>query len=313
MAKKRRNSRRPPQKKSSLGKWLLLVVVGVLTYKGADYFLPRLFSDKPSGSIASNQKKSSKGATQNKISQTPSQKAAQKDEAAVKDAEKKPLASLSLEETQKLLPKNAFPDNFDTIPMETQEAALISHAKTISGKKPGPKGETNTQPGLRYVKWTGQDYQNQDLNFDKLKPALGSLASKKMVGLPKVEASPFAKGKSELYLAKMFFEGDNREVLAVIEVNDKGADWASLHHASGKKIPAAFSQGTTKETTRQVLAVKHDGKPYLIVENGELDEFRPYAGYLWSAQAYYWDGSQFVYDSKYSQSLTRSKRLAGPK
>lgn len=313
MAKRRRNTRRSTKNKSSLGQWIIVVIVGVLTYKAVDYFLPRLFSNN---SQISQRDKSTSQKQQTTPKKSSTAKTENKTEnAKLEETDKKEIKNLSFQETQKLLPKDAFKDNFETIAMEKESSALIAHSKLIPGKKPDPKGESNTQPGLRYLKWDGKDYQKQDLNFKELKPALGSLASKNMVGMPKIEQSPFYKDKekSELYLARLFFDNDSRDVLAVVEVDEKGAHWASLNHASGKKIPAAFSQGTTKDTTRKVIAKQYQGKPYIVVENGELDEFRPYAGYLWTVQAYYWNGKKFVYDSNYSESLTRTKRLSGSK
>lgn len=211
-------------------------------------------------------------------------------------------------DTSRLLPPDAFPDNYQPIPLQGNQLGLLAHAKLIPGKKPGPKGLTNTKPGLTWYKLQNEKYQQQQLNFEELKPALGAAPVQKLSGLPEVNQVPLVKGSKTLLLTRLFLGGDPTEAEAVVEADASGLRWATLVDANGKSQPAAFLKGTTRLTTRELITVLHQGKTYLVASQGSLNEAKLYEGYRWKVAAYYWDGNHFVYDRDYSAKLTKDKK-----
>ena len=283
MAKRKR--RKKKKKDSTFWQWVVVALAALLLYKGLDYFLPR-----DQGEV----KKSTS------VSKEPSPSP---------EEGPSPIEKWTFESASQFLPKEGYRDNFNTIPLAKKDRALLSYAKKIPGKSPGHKGLVNTRPGLRYLFWDGKKYQTEDLSFSALEPSLGKLSSKNFVGLPRVGKKSIPVDQGEIFPTEIFLSNDDRSIIAYLMVSESGIAWAPLNHASGKKIPAAFVKGTTKETTQGIKNQKHDGKNYLILENGVLDEDRPYAGYKWNIQTYFWDGNNFVYDQEYSQELTRKKKL----
>lgn len=296
-SKRKKTARRRKKNDSPLWQWALVALAAFLIYKGIDYYLgPREKGlSRPPSQTATSQK-SSEG------SASPSQSLG----ADITG----PIKKWDFAHTEKFLPKNAYPDNFQPTQLEGETGALVAYAKTLPGVEPGPQGLTKTQPGLRWVKWTGKDYQTEDLSFEKLDTALGEVSSKMLEGLPRVGTAPFWEGDVKIYPTRLFLKNDNREIMAYLKVGPNGIDWAPLKHVSGKKMPAAFVLGTTAEQSRQVRHRKYAGRNYLIIENGILDELKAYEGYQWSVQAYYWDKGQFVFDADYSKNLTEAKRSA---
>jgi len=219
-----------------------------------------------------------------------------------------PVAKWDFKDTSRLLPPDAFPDNYQPIAVQGNQVGLLAHAKLIPGKKPGPKGLTNTRPGLAWYKLQNDKYQEQNLNFDELKPVLGAATVQKMSGLPEVNPVPLVKGDKTLFLSRLFLGGDPMEAEAVLEADGSGLRWANLADASGKTQPAAFLKGTTKLTTREFITVKRQNKIYLVASSGSLNEAKLYEGYRWKVSAYFWDGNRFVYDPEFSEKLTKEKK-----
>lgn len=285
MAKRRR--RKTKGKDSPWWQWLLVAVIAFGLYQALNHFLPR--DQAPTSDKTQSSSSKDKSSLEQEKKETPP------------EAETK---QFSFEEAQKLLPKSAYPDNVQSTSLPATQGALLAYAQTISGKDPGPQGLKNTRPGLRWVHWDGKKYEPKDLNFKELESALGGITLTQMEGLPRLAENPFKESGADLYPTRIFLKDDNREVMAYLKVDKSGTSWAPLHHASGKKMPAAFVLGTTVDHSRKVKHRKHAGRQYIIIENGTLNEFKPYEGYQWTAQAYYWDQDHFQYDSEYSKKLT---------
>jgi hypothetical protein len=297
MAKRRRSSAsrgKGKKKDSPLWQWVLVALAAFLLYKGLDYFLaPGMMSSDKRRVIVKAGKKTPE----------PSPTAKPQPETGL-------IKKWSFEAAAPHLPEGAYPDNYQATPIGKKDGALLAYAKLIPGKKPGPQGMTHTQPGLRVLMWNGKNYQPGEFSFAALDPALARISSKSFVGPPQISAKPLLEGDVAIYSAKIFLSNDPREVQAFIQVSEQGADWVQLHHASGKKIPAAFLLGTTQENTRSLKQQSYGGKSYLILENGTLDPYKTYEGFQWNLQAYYWDGKAFVYDQEYSDKLTKEKKLS---
>lgn len=291
MAKRRRNTKK--KKDSTFWQWIWVALIAIVLYKGLDYFLPR----GPRGPQPEPTKQTT-SAEKPKATPTPSP-----------TPEIQKVKMWTEENAHGFLPEDGFADNYQVIPLKQKENALLAYARTLPGKNPGPMGSVNTRPGLRLLKWDGKEYQKLDLPFSELGSSLGNLSTKKFVGLPQLETKSLDVEGVEIFPAKIFLTGDDRVVTAFLLVNDKGLQWAPLGHASGKKMDAAFVTGTTKDTTQNVRIVNLNGKEYIILESGKLDENRPYAGYQWNVQAYFWNGEKFAFDKEYSQELAKKKKL----
>ena len=290
MAKRKRSSGRK-KKDSPLWQWILVALVAFGLYQVLNHYLPKMGEEKPRKPVSAAKRLPTK-----KI-QTPAE-----------ESPAEPVKKWTLEEAQKYLPKSAYPDNIEPFSIPKQSAALLAYAQTRSGVQPGPKGLTNTRPGLRSLRWNGKEYQKDDVSFEALDSALGGISVENFEGLPHLGKNPFDEGNAMIYPTRVFLKGDDREVMAYLSVTEEGTRWAPLNHPSGKKIPAAFVLGTTAKTTRQVRHRKHGGRNYLIVENGILDEMRAYEGFQWTVQAYYWNEDHFEYDSEFSKKLTEAKK-----
>jgi len=285
---KKRNSRKK-RKDSPWWQWLLIALIAFGLYKVLDHYLPEDRAPAPP-------QKKSVAQPENK---TDSQKALETSAAG-------PIKKFSFEEAQKLLPKEAYPDNVQPTELQPTQGALLAYAKTVDGKTPGPQGQKNTHPGLRWVHWDGKEYEPRDLNFKDLETALGGVSADQMEGMPHLAEHPFHESGADIYPTRIFLKDDNHEIMAYLKVDDSGTSWAPLKHASGKKMPAAFVLGTTAENSRKIRHRKQAGRQYIIIENGTLNEFKAYEGYQWTAQAYYWDKDHFAYDPDYSKKLTEA-------
>jgi hypothetical protein len=294
-----RSQGKKTKKGSALWQWLGVALAAFLLYQGLNYFLARQES-------APARKKPSAVSRREDREVKPSP-------SAEPEASGGPVKKWSFAAAGRFLPEGAYEDNYQATPVGDNYGALLSFAKKIEGKDPGPKGLTHTRPGLRYLVWDGKSYRTADLPFDDLEASLGDISARQFVGLPQVNEQPFLNNGAALFSTKIFLSEDDRHVTAYFVLDGEGIRWAPLHHASGKKMAAAFGEGTTQKTTRSVKQQKYDGKYYLIVENGVLDEYKSYAGYQWNVQAYFWDGKNFTYDDAYSKKLTQAKKLADHK
>jgi hypothetical protein len=279
MAKKRRKNQDSP-----LWQWILVAVVAFGLYKGVDFYLNR--------KEAAPEKSHKTAVTPKPSAEAPGTG---------------PVAEWNFQTAEKFLPQGAYPDNFQATPLEKDRGALLAFAKPLPGKTPGPQGLTNTQPGLRLIYWDGKEYRPQEIDFRKLAASLGEVSLQKLEGLPRLNP-PFKDGETLFYPTRLFLQDDNREVLAYVQVTESAIQWASLKNPSGKRMPAAFVLGTTASDSRKVRQEKFGGRNYLILEMGSLDELKPYEGYQWQVQAYYWNGQEYVYDADYSQKLTEAKK-----
>lgn len=285
--------RKSKKKSTSLGQWILVALGALLLYRGLQYFLAPRETPAKKPPVVERVLSTAEPHASPSPSPTPL---------------KAPLAHWDFQSAARLLPDNAYPDNYLSILVKDSQGGLLAYAKVLPGKKPGPQGLTHTQPGLSFFRWKENQYQGQALNFSQLEPALPGIPLKKLTGLPQVEKKPWIEGETEVFPAKLFLEDDPREVSAWIAVGPGGVEWAPLQTADGKSNPAAFLQGTTRDLTRQVRTEKHDGKNYLIVETGKLDLARAYEGYRWKVEAYAWEGNKFVFDKEYSEQLTKEKK-----
>lgn len=281
MAKRRRKNQDSP-----LWQWLLVAAVAFGLYRGIDFYLNR------------------KEAAPSKALSGP---VAQKVVPPSETQEAVPITEWTFQSARKFLPEGAYPDNFQPIPLDKEKGALLSFAKKISGKTPGPQGLTNTQPGLRLIHWDGKEYRTQELDFEKLQASLGDVPLQKLEGLPRLNP-PLKEGDVVLYPTRLFLHEDSREIVAYVQVQGAKVQWAPLKNPSGKRMPAAFVLGTTAQDSRQVRQQKVGGRNYLVLEIGLLDEIKTYEGYQWQVQAYYWDGQEYVYDPEFSQKLTEAKK-----
>lgn len=216
-----------------------------------------------------------------------------------------PLPKWSFDKAGRFLPADAYPDNYTALTLGGGPSGLLAYAKTIPGKKPGPQGLTNTQPGLRVLRWDGKTYQYQDLDFATLQATLGGL---KTVGLPQLERKPWIAGEASVFGTKLFLNDETRFVSGFILVDAAGPHWAPLQGADGKSGITAFLQGTTAATTRKVSKREIGGKPAVVLEKGSLDLSRPEAGYQWKVEAFTWNGKAFVFDKEASAKLTQEKK-----
>ncbi|MCB1214894.1 MAG: hypothetical protein KDK66_05400 [Deltaproteobacteria bacterium] len=277
MAKRRKKSTRTRRKKRGfpLLQWIVVALVAILAYKGVDYLLSQLSQtkDKPA----------------EKSHQDPSQKTA---------------ASQAFE-PEKQLPKEALQETLQSINLDSGH--LLSFAQKKAGHQPGPQGLTGTAPGLVWT-GTGSNPQNQALDFGQLDTSLVGIKPSQLEGPPQLEAQAFwQEGSKEVRGMKLFLDKDNRQVEAYAFITPQGLQWAKLKHASGKNMPAAFALGTTERYSYLLKSRLYQGKKYLILEIGQLDELEPYKGYVWTVQAYYFDGQAFIYDPQYSKELTKQK------
>ncbi len=279
---------------STFWQWVLVALAAFIFYKGLDYFLSLKGPKTPKGPTH----KIAKDAAPGQPSATPSPSPGAG-----------PVKKWNFESAAPFLPPDAYEDNFQTVPLKDETDVLLAYAQKKAGVQPGPQGLTGTRPGVRYLRWDGKNYQTQEISLKELEAALGNLSIKNFQGLPQIEKKSMKEGETEIFPAKLFLSGDDREVVAFLSVDSSGLKWAPLHHASGKKMPAAFVQGTTRESTQKISQQKNRGKNYLIIEHGVLDEFRTYEGYDWRVQAYFWDGMQFAYDKDYSDELTKAKKV----
>lgn len=280
MAKRRRKRQDSP-----LWQWLLVAALAFGLYKGIDYYLYRREAPAPPPPQSLTPPKT----------ETPGQKT-------------EPIQDWNLESAGQFLPSDAFEDNIQPTSLPDKKGVLLAFAKKVPGKKPDPKGLINTRPGLRLIRWNGNQYQTQEIDFEKLEPSLGGIPVSRLEGLPHLKEKPWQDGETKIYPARIFLHGDSREILAYLQVRDEQATWAPLKNPVGKKMPAAFVLGTTAKSSTQLRQEKFGNHDYLILETGLLNELKPYEGYQWRVQAYYWDGEQYLYDTDYSRKLTEAKK-----
>ncbi len=279
--------------KNHYGQWLLIALAAFALYQGLKHYL---------NPIKISEKKTLAAKILREIPQHSPLPTAPLPEI------KEPVKKWTFETAGRFLPEKAYPDNYNSIPTEGESSALLAYAQLIEGKTPGPQGLTNTRPGLRWVKWDGKKYEAEDLDFSKLENAGTGLALQKFTGLPQIPKKPLSEDGSKIFPVKLFLDQDTRVVVAYLIVDGKNAGWAKLNNAEGKELPAAFLQGTTKSTTREIRTEKHDGKLYLIVNSGKLNELKLYEGYQWKVEAFGWNGQAFVFDKNYSEKLTKEKK-----
>lgn len=298
----RKKSKKSSKKSPQLWQWVIVAGAAFLLYQGLQRYLDpeRKAPEKKVAAVKTKPEKEKPAAVKPAAepTPTPAPKATPAPTAG-------PLPKWSFENAARFLPADAYPDNYTAIQLNGSPSGLVAYAKTIPGKKPGPQGLTNTQPGLRVMHWDGKKYQSQDLDFDALKPALGGL---KPVGLPQTERKAWIGNNASVFGAKLFLNDETRLLSGFIVVDDSGPRWAPLQGEDGKTGLAAFLQGTTAATTRKVNKRDIGGKPMIVVEKGSLDLSRPEAGYQWKVDAYAWNGKAFVFDKEVSAKLTKEKK-----
>lgn len=306
MAKKKSRSKK---NSPSILQWVLVAAAAFLLYKGLEFVLSdhRPAAKKTASPVVKLKPKEKGAAPIPAPANTPAPSA------HASPAPSPPPATGAVkkwdfQETARLLPAGSFPDNYAAIPVKDNEIGLLSHAKLIPGKKPGPKGLTNTRPALSWNKLEGENYRTQELDFAPLKDALGNASFLKLSGLPVVEKSPLLKGDKSLFVSKLFLGEDPMEAVAIVQTDPAGIHWANTIGADGKSRPAAFLTGTTRLATKNFSTASRGGKTYLIVEQGQLNEKRLHEGYRWEVSAFAWNGSSFVYDKDYSGELTKKKQ-----
>lgn len=216
-----------------------------------------------------------------------------------------PLAKWTFQNAARFLPADAYPDNYSAQSLGAGPSGILAYAKTLPGKKPGPQGLTNTEPGLRAMVWDGQHYQSKELDFSPLSAALGGL---KLVGPPQVERKAWISDGATVFPTKLYLNDETRLLVAYLLVDANGPRWAPLQTAEGTTGVAAFLQGTTAAVTRKVRRLEQGGKSYIVVERGSLDLKRPEAGYQWRVEAFAWNGKSFAYDKDLSATLTKEKK-----
>ncbi len=284
----KKKSRSSKKKSSYFWQWFVIAAVSILLYQGLkNYFFSQPTSSKKSITISKKQKKK----TPPVPTPTPTPAPVLTPPEAVLPA-KWTFASVS-----PLLPKNAYPDNFQVIPVNGGENALLAYAKIIPGKKPGPDGQTNTLPGIAIFQSAGGKLQPTDLSMEPVRNTFGENIQNKLVGVPQLKQSPFSN-REPLYSAKIFLD-DPRNLIGLVKLDSGKLSWASLQNAKGGVKPAIFLEGTSETTTRKVRMEKRDGKDYLIIETGTIDLARAHEGYRWQVEAYAWNGNVFVYDPSY--------------
>ncbi|HKY63025.1 MAG TPA: hypothetical protein VJR29_06375 [bacterium] len=315
MAKKK--SKRSPKKKSTQWwQWLAIAAGAFLLYQGIEHFLypPKESGSKKSVSLKTKDRKKERAKDKEREkekpapspvgaarpSPTPTPHASPTPPAATGG----PVAKWDFSSAARFLPPEAYPDNYTALALEGS-SGLLAYAKTIPGKKPGPQGLTNTQPGLRALLWNGKAYDAKELDFNAVKSELENF---KLVGLPQPERRPWIGGAAKVYPMKLFFTDETRLAVAYAVVEPNGPRWATVIDSSGKASPAVFLQGTTAAVTRKVRREEKNGKFYIVSERGSLDLDAPEAGYRWKVEAYAWNGKDFVFDKELSAQLTKEKK-----
>ena len=312
MAKKK--SKRSAKKSTKWWQWLAIAAAAFLLYQGLEHFLypPKETPSKKSVSLKSKDRKKDKEKDKSK------DKAAESAAPTAKPAPTPapqpsptpppptsgPVAKWDFNSAARFLPPEAYPDNYTALPLDGG-SGLLAYAKTIPGKKPGPQGLTNTQPGLRALLWNGKSYEARELDFNAVKSELENF---KLVGLPQPDRRAWIGGAAKVYPMKLFFTDETRLAVAYAVVDAAGPHWAKVIDASGKSLPAVFLQGTTAAVTRKVRREEKNGKFYIVSERGSLDLQAPEAGYRWKVEAYAWNGKDFVFDKEFSAELTKEKK-----
>ena len=296
----KRKARRPQKTKNNppLWQWALIAIVSILAYQGITSYL--------------NKQKTKSSASQ-PHSQTIKIKPSESKPSPVKITETQPSVpageEFSFSSSAKLLPKGSYQDNYMPITVEEKKSQLLAYAKLIPGKSPGPKGLTNTKPGLNYYYWKDKKFYSSALDFSALQNAVEGKISQKLSGPPQIKTrKPWISGEKKIYPMQLFLEGDPREIIAFAQVDAEGLRWAQVKSAEGDSKPAAFLKGATKLFNGEIKTVNENGTSWIFTESGWLDEAKPYLGYQWKVKAYRWDGESFVFDSKYSEKLTQQKQ-----
>lgn len=315
MAKKK--SKRSSKKSSTTKwwQWLAIAAGAFLLYQGLEHFLypPKDGGSKKSVALKSKERKKEKEKEKEKEKPAPSpapsgkatptphpQASPTPSPAAASGA----VAKWDFNSAARFLPPEAYPDNYTALNLENH-SGLLAYAKVIPGKKPGPQGLTNTQPGLRALIWNGKAYDAKELDFNAVKSELENF---KLVGLPQPDRRPWIGGAAQVFPMKLFFTDETRLAVAYAVVDASGPHWANVLDAGGKSSPAVFLQGTTAAVTRKVRREDRNGKYYIISEKGSLDVAQPEAGYRWKVEAFAWNGKDFVFDKELSAQLTKEKK-----
>jgi hypothetical protein len=315
MAKK--NSKRCAKKSTKWWQWLAIAAGAFLLYQGLEHFLypPQEGASKKSVTLKSKDRKKDKPKEQEKEKDKPPASAAPGVKASPTPQPQAsptpppaptngPVAKWDFSSAARFLPPEAYPDNYTALALEGN-SGLLAYAKTIPGKKPGPQGLTNTQPGLRALLWNGKIYDAKELDFNAVKSELENF---KLVGLPQPDRRPWIGGAAKVYPMKLFFTDETRLAVAYAVIDAAGPHWANVIDASGKASPAVFLQGTTAAVTRKVRREDKNGKFYIVSEKGSLDLDQPEAGYRWKVEAYAWNEKDFVFDKELSAQLTKEKK-----
>jgi hypothetical protein len=299
----RKKSKKSAKKKPVLWQWVIVAAAAFLLYQGLEYWLSPDRKASTHRTVAVKGKNEKRAApvtppAATKPRPTPSPTPAPQATAA-------PVPKWDFKNAARFLPPEAYPDNYSAVPLPAAPSGLLAYAKTIPGKKPGPQGLTNTQPGLRSLWWDGKHYQTKDLDFEALKPTLSGL---RLVGPPQLERKAWIENGGSVYPVKLFLNDETRLVSGFVVIDAEGPRWAPLQGEGGKTGPAAFLQGTTAAVTRKVSKLEREGKRYVVVEKGSLDLVKPEAGYQWKVEAYAWNGKAFVLDAEVSAKLTQEKK-----
>ncbi len=289
--RKKRKHHNPPW-----WQWVLVALLALAAYKVLHHFLAYPKAEPPTTPTVSANSK-----TQSPPPPTPQA-----------GSEPSLVEKWDFNNAARFLPEDAFEDNLLAIPVNKEKSAILGYAKKIEGKTPDPQGLTNTHPGLRFLNWNGKKYEAQELAFDDLTAALGKLNLKQLEGLPQIDSKPLSANGAKFFFAQLFLKDDNRKVSAYLMERNGKMQWAPLHHASGKRMPAAFVTGTTQSHSRSLRHLYQGGKLLLVFESGILDELKAYEGYQWTLQVYAWNGSELSYDADLSQKFTADKRENRP-
>ncbi len=296
---RRKNTRTRKKRKTSnppWWQWLLVALLALAAYKVLHHFLAYPKTETPSvqTTAGSSEKKSPSPANPQEGS------------------EPSLVEKWDFNNAARFLPEGAFEDNLLVVPVNKEKSAILGYAQKIEGKNTDPQGLTNTSPGLRLLNWNGKKYEAQDLSFEDLTLALGKLNLKQLEGLPQIDSKPLSADGVKFFFVQLFLKDDNRKVSAYLMERNGKLQWAPLHHASGKRMPAAFVTGTTQSHSRNLHHLYQGGKLLLVFENGVLDELKAYEGYQWTLQVYAWNGTELSYDADLSQKFTADKREARP-
>ncbi|MCE9623899.1 MAG: hypothetical protein K8R69_00375 [Deltaproteobacteria bacterium] len=300
----RKKSKKKTKQSPQLWQWVIVAGAAFLLYQGLQHFL-QPGKKAPEKKIVAVKGKSEKPGKESPPPAKPKPTPAPTP-MPTPQVTAAPVTKWDFKNAGRFLPKEAYPDNYTALP-SGNSAGLLAYAKIVAGKKPGPQGLTNTEPGLRAVVWDGKKSQSQDLDFHALQPALGGL---KLVGPPQPERKPWISDGATIYPVKLFLNDETRLMVAFVRLEGSQLSWAPVAHEEGKTSAAAFLQGTTAAVTRRVNKVEHDGKHYIVVEKGSLDLTKPEAGYQWKVEAYAWNGKAFAFDKAYSAALTKEKKSA---